>query len=187
MTAQAVDKDVRKRALLLHIGGEEVFEIAETEEMGNTYTELKTALTKYFDPQRNVGYEIFTFRQATQQPGETLDKFYIRLKLLSKNCDFRDVNREIKSQIIQKCSLAKVRDKGLSEPAVKLSDLLTYGRTLEATNVQAQATCGTLDPRPDLSGCVLCCVRVLPNSEARRPHAHFPDNSAIFFISTNIC
>ena len=124
MTAQDVTEDARKPALLLHFGGEEVFEVSETVETGNTYAELKTALTKHFTPQKNVEYAIFTFRQTTQQPGETLDKFYIRLKLLSKNCDFRDVDREIKSQIIQKCSLEKVRHKGFSEPAVKLSDLL---------------------------------------------------------------
>ena len=141
VAAQAITADARKRALLLHFGGEEVFEVSETVETGSTYDELKTALTNHFAPQKNVEYEIFMFRQATQQPGETLDKFYVRLKLLSKNCDFGNVDREIKSQIIQKCSMVKVRHKGLSEPAVELKDLLTYGRTLEATSVHAEAMC----------------------------------------------
>ena len=57
---------------------------------------------------------------------------------MSKNCNFQDKHREIKSQIIQKCSMPKIRDKGLTEVNITLPQLLTYGRTLEATVQQAK-------------------------------------------------
>lgn len=123
VVAHAVTSAARKRALLLHCAGE-VFQIAETLlQDEDTYEQLKTKLTAHFAPKRNVEYEVFVFRQATQQPEENLDKFYVRLKMLSKNCAFHDVDREIKSQIIQKCLLAKVRDKGLSDPDISLVNL----------------------------------------------------------------
>ena len=45
-------------------------------------------------PQRNVEFEVFVFRQVAQASKETLDKFHARLKQLSKNCSFYDVDRE---------------------------------------------------------------------------------------------
>ncbi|MPC45746.1 hypothetical protein E2C01_039452 [Portunus trituberculatus] len=109
VVAHAVTSADRKRALLLHCAAEEVFQIAETllrDE--DTYEQLKTKLTVHFAPKRNVEYEVFVFRQATQQPEEHLDKFY-------------------------------VRDKGLSDPDISLVNLLTFGCTLEAITVRAQA------------------------------------------------
>ena len=44
------------------------------------------------------------------------------------------------SQIIQKCAMAKIRDKGLSEADITLEQLLRYGRTLESTTQQSLVT-----------------------------------------------
>ena len=140
LVAKDITKDTRKCALLLHHGGEEVFEIKEALTTGEEkYEELKGKLTDYFAPKHNREYEVFMFRQASQQASETLDKFYTRLCQLAKNCEFHEVDREIKLQIIQKCQLSKVRDKGLSNPLLSLEDLLKYGRTLEATTLQVKA------------------------------------------------
>ena len=79
------------------------------------------------------------FRQTQQLPGggETLDQFHARLLQLSKNCNFANRDGEIRSQIIQKCAMAKIRDKGLSEADITLEQLLRYGRTLESTIQQS--------------------------------------------------
>ena len=61
-----------------------------------------------------------------------LDTFYARLKQLPKNCCFYHVDREINPQIIQKCQLSKVREKGMGEPNITLVELIKYGRTLDA-------------------------------------------------------
>ena len=63
------------------------------------YPHLTKKLTKYFAPKRNTEYEVYLFHQSAQQHGETLDKLYTRLLQMSRNSDFGDAAREIKSQI----------------------------------------------------------------------------------------
>ena len=130
-----------KKAMLLHYAGEAVFDLSEVVGVVPTdnFEQTKPKVTAYFTPRRNEEYEVFTFRQTQQKSGETLDQFHARLQLISKNCNFQDKNREMKSQIIQKCSMPKIRDKGLiSKVNIILPQLLTYGRTLEATVQQAK-------------------------------------------------
>ena len=109
----------------------------------NGYAETEEKLTAYFTPRRNEEYEVFTFRQAQQNDGEILDQCHARLQQLTRKCNFLDKTREIGSQIIQKCSMAKIRDKGLSEENITLYRLLTYGRTLESTIQQSLIICNT--------------------------------------------
>ena len=61
--------------LLYQVGTEtqEIFEMfANTGEDQDT---AKTKLDEYFSPKKNVTYEIFQFRQATQQAGESVEQF----------------------------------------------------------------------------------------------------------------
>ena len=81
----------------------------------NYFDATKLKPTAYFTPRRNEEYEVFTFRQTQQISGETIDQFHARLQQMSKNCNFEEKNREIKSQIIQKCLIHTIRDKGLGE------------------------------------------------------------------------
>ncbi|XP_077869854.1 uncharacterized protein LOC144362502 [Saccoglossus kowalevskii] len=99
LVAKNITQDARKRAFLFHLAGKEVFEIhlgleqAEDE----TYVQLKTKPSEYFAPKRNVEYEVFVFRQASQLPPETLDKFAARIRQLAKNCEFlKKRKKEIK-------------------------------------------------------------------------------------------
>jgi len=76
-----------------------------------TYAETVARLTAYFIPKRSHEYETYFFRQAGQQSGGTLDAFHARLLLLEKHCAFHHLQREIKSQIIQKCAVDKITRK----------------------------------------------------------------------------
>ena len=68
--AQNVAKDERKMVLLLHVAGEEVQDLFETlENTGWTYTEALTVLNTYFEPKKNVAFEIHLFPQTKQQDG----------------------------------------------------------------------------------------------------------------------
>ena len=92
------------------------------------------------------------FCQASQETGENIDKYHARLRHLAKSCEFHDADREIKSQIEQRFTLSKVREKGLSEPDVTLDKLLKFGRTLEATEMQArEMSLGHEQPRSQTS------------------------------------
>ena len=74
-------------------------------ETGND-DDYETAIAKldeYFSPNKNVDYEIFQFRQAKQNIGETTDQFATRLRRLAIHCEFHNVDNEVKSAIIQNC------------------------------------------------------------------------------------
>ena len=58
--------------MLLHLAGGDVFDISETLDTdSDTYQQLKRKLTEFFAPKRNTEYEVYVFRQATQQPNDT--------------------------------------------------------------------------------------------------------------------
>ena len=65
----------RKRAILLHLVGEGVYKLSKSiVEAGPpfNYETLKTALTTRFEPLANPDYERFLFRQARQNPEESV-------------------------------------------------------------------------------------------------------------------
>ena len=54
----------------------EIFEtLAET---GEDLATAKEKLTEYFDPKKNVEYEIYKFQQAKQNPGESMSAYHSR-------------------------------------------------------------------------------------------------------------
>ena len=110
----------------------------DTTKQETVYNTAKQALSEYFSPKLNLEYEIFNFREATQSAGEDLDTYYYRLKQLSVNCKFKNPDAEIKSQIIQRGTLSKLREEGLCKPEWKLEDLLKYGRTLERSKLHSK-------------------------------------------------
>ena len=96
-------------------------------------------LTNYFSPKKNIEYEVHMFRQVKQMSGETIDRFHTRLRKLAKTCEFTDVEREIKTQIIQGCLSQRLRRRALRE-TISLTQLLDYGRWLETSETQARGT-----------------------------------------------
>ena len=153
LLAMNIEDETRKRALLLHYIGSSAFDIFKTLNDTGDEKAYKTAmdrLTEYFTPQRNVDYETYVFRQARQQPHETLDQFATRLRQLASTCDFTSVEKEIKSQIILNCSSSRLRRRALRESSLTLKALLNLGRTMEisekqASGIESQSTSPT-DP-----------------------------------------
>ena len=72
-------------------------------ETGEDYATPQAKLDENFSPRKNVDYEVFQFRQAVQQSGETVDQFVTRLGKLAATCEFGDVAKEIKLAVIQNC------------------------------------------------------------------------------------
>ena len=129
---------MRQRALLLYYAGEEVSEIFDT--LPDTDEDLETAIAKlnaYFDPKKNPEFEIFTFQQAKQNTGETMSSYHSRLRYLAATCEFTDVHKEIKSQIIQSYTLQRLRRKAPRDSTMTLEALLAEARALEVSEQQA--------------------------------------------------
>lgn len=137
-TAMNITGDARLKALLLHMAGERVHDIYDTLAADDDdYAATKQKLSVYFSPKKNVQYQVYVFRKATQEPGENLDSYHTRLRMLAKNCEFADVDAEIKTQIIQSCASSRLRRKALREPDLTLDELLDHGRTLELSEMHA--------------------------------------------------
>ena len=84
LLATNITNDGQKRAMLLYQAGTETQEIFETlADTGDDYATAKTKLEDYFLPKKNVTYEIFQFRQAKQQAGESVEQFATRLRKLA--------------------------------------------------------------------------------------------------------
>ena len=135
-----IEDPKQTRALLLHYSGPEVDEIFDTLENTGEDKDYKTAvekLTAHFNPQVNTTYEVYNFRKAQQNEGESLDSFHTRLRTLAKTCEFGAADKEIKEQIILSCKSNALRRKALRED-LDLTALLKAGRALELSETQAK-------------------------------------------------
>ena len=113
----------------------------------NTGTDYKTPMNKldaYFSPKKNVDYEIFQFRQAKQQESETVDQFVTRLRKLAQTCEFAELEKELKSAVIQHCRSKQLRRYALREEELTLDKLLSKARALEASEHQAKGMEGSM-------------------------------------------
>ena len=139
LIALNITDDKQKRALLLYQAGQETQEIFDT--LTETGEDYKTALAKlddYFLPKKNVDYETFQFRQASQKSDETVDQFVTRLRRLAVHCEFPDLDRELKSTVIQNCKSKRLRRYALREDDMTLDKILSKARALEASEIQAK-------------------------------------------------
>ncbi len=140
IAASGVTKDEQKKAMLLHLSGEEIQDIFETfTDVGNTYKDTVTKLTEYFNPKKNVAYERHIFRQAVQKMDETVDNYVIRLKKLSVSCDFPDdtVTDQIRDQIVENCNSSELKKRFLREQELTLEKIQTIARTNELADLHA--------------------------------------------------
>ncbi|KAI0210788.1 hypothetical protein LSAT2_004428 [Lamellibrachia satsuma] len=129
-----------KRAWLLHFVGESVNDIFDTIPDNGTDAEFDKAVDKlndYFKPHVNREYEVFKFHQCEQRADESTDSYCTRLRELAASCQFPEVNREIKTQIITKGNSKKLRIRALSEE-MTLEKLLRVGRSFELSKQQAE-------------------------------------------------
>ena len=92
----------RKRALLLHYAGERAYDIYDAEKSTTeaTYEATKKVLTDYYAQKKTIQIEIYHFRTCKQTENQTLDEYVTKLRQLSKNCEFADVEHEILQQVI---------------------------------------------------------------------------------------
>lgn len=144
LIAANITEAARKKALLLHLAGEEIHDIFDTlpnVQQGTVqqdeYEQAKHKLKTHFEPKINKEMEIYKFRQTKQESNETTDQFYLRLMKLAKTCSFTDANEEIKSQIILNTNNRELRRYALNEQPY-LDKLLLQARTIEATTKHLQ-------------------------------------------------
>ena len=140
LIAANITSDTQKRAMLLYMAGPRVMDIFDALSATGTDDEFDVAVTKltaYFNPMKNPEFAVHNFRQTRQGEAEGIDQYYIRLKNLADSYDFHDIDKEIKSQIVQ-CGISlRIRKKALRDPSLTLDKLLQWVGAKEVTITQA--------------------------------------------------
>lgn len=142
LVAMNISNSERKKALLLHYAGESVHDIYDTmKDDEDEYDDVKKKLTDYFEPKKNVLYEIFNFRQAKQMEDESIDSYVTRLRTLAKYCEFTDIEKEIQLQLVQHGLSGKLRRRAFKDTyknTMSLDEMMDLARALETSEVQAE-------------------------------------------------
>ena len=137
--AAGITDPERQKALLLYLGGEELRKIYNT--LGDnkeTFTDAKLLLDAHFKPKLNVTFERNKFYQALLEDNEKISSYVVRLKELSRTCEFDYYTSEdaIVDQVI-KCTSNKLRRRFLREESLQLHDLLKIAHAIESSEEQA--------------------------------------------------
>lgn len=146
--AAGIDKNEKKKASLLHFGGQELQEIfynipdPNTEDGGLRRDVFQVALAKldsYFSPKQSKVYERHLFRQVKQELNEKFEKFLIRLRQQADKCQFHNKEEHIIDQIIEKGSSSELRKKILrAGDEMTLDKIIIEANSLEAVNRQLE-------------------------------------------------
>ncbi|XP_069168291.1 uncharacterized protein [Procambarus clarkii] len=144
-----------KRAFLLHYADDRVCDIFDTlKDTGGAkdYDIAKAKLTEHFKPRQNTAMEIMHFRRARQLSNETVDQYHTRLQGLAAHCEFADVDKEIKQQIIETCTSTRLRRRALElvdddssltkilDMACRMEDAAHDARVMECSANNGSAT-----------------------------------------------
>ncbi|CAC5405118.1 unnamed protein product [Mytilus coruscus] len=136
MTASGVSEGGQKRALLLHLIGQDAQDIFETfTDTGDSFEDAVVKFDQYFLPKKNQPVERHVFRKCKQNENESIDSYVTRLKNLAKTCDFGTMlNDAIRDQVIDMCYSTKLRRLLLREKDLTLEKVQDIARASEAAD-----------------------------------------------------
>ena len=182
----------RKRSLLLHLSGEAVFDIfdelivspiAEDADpaVDNAYTATKRALDAHFSSKRNVEFEVYSFRLARQNVGESMNTYLAQLRALRKYCEFANIDGELKADIIQTCVSTRLHQLALAEPTMTLQQIVDAARSMETAELQVKVI---ESGKKEATSSTVTTVRNDRSSGCRRPQQSSTQDTG---TSSNTC
>ena len=129
-----------KKTLLIFYMGERCSEIYDTIKENNeeSYDEACKKLNEYFLPKENKMYERYLLRTASQEEGESILQYSIRLKAMAAKGRYpATMEEEVMLQIIQSCRSSSLRQKALEKDDLTLDELIKMGSAKEAAKSRA--------------------------------------------------
>ena len=136
VTASGVRDDGRRKALLLHLVGQQTQEVFETLGVADdaTYQVSLDAFDGHFDMQRNVSFERSVFHNAKQKENESIEQYVTRLRRLAQYCEYNDiVEEQIRDQVVATCNSSKLRKRLLVEAHLTSQRVRELGRAEETS------------------------------------------------------
>jgi len=140
-TAMDVANGDKKKAMFLHYVGEELCDVVDTltipaaTDQIDAYDRTVAAITEYLEPTKCIDHHVYMFRKESQKSGETISEFHTRLQLLARKCEFATTDLEIKRQIIQGTTSARLRRKAI-EQGLTLDNIIKTARAMEDADDQ---------------------------------------------------
>jgi len=128
-----------KRATLLTRCDEDTYKLfrnlcAPDKPASKTYDELIKLLSEHLKPAPSEVMERCTFNRAKQELNETVTEYVARLRQLSRNCNFPDLNNALRDQLV--CG---IRDDATRVELFQLSNL-TFETALKDATARESAT-----------------------------------------------
>ena len=129
------EKDLDKLGLLINHVSPNLFECIEN---CTDYNSAIATLEKLFVKPVNEVYARHQLATRRQQPSETLDEYLLSLRILSKNCNFKDVSATvsrdeyIRDAFITGISSPQIRQRLLENNTLDLTTMFDQARALEA-------------------------------------------------------
>ena len=94
----------------------------------------------YLTPKANPIFARYKFHEKTQGSGESFEHFVTELKLLVKDCDYRNSDEMVRDRIVFATNSPRVREKLLSQgPELTLDKAIDIARSYELAQVQLKA------------------------------------------------
>jgi len=134
----------RKAALLRASLGTEGYRlyVSIAPEAKEPYTEAVLRLERHFDRPASTIFARAQFTRCQQRPGQSISSYVAALREKAAKCDFKadQLNDRVRDQFVAWCSIDKVRQRLLEEPATKtLDELLELAITIEQAMAEAPA------------------------------------------------
>lgn len=128
--ANGVLNDNIKRAIFLTMVGEETYEVIRflftpLAPRDVTYTEILERLDTQFNPIPNEIIQRYNFRKRYQRHDEVIVMFVTDLRKLSEHCNYTELDKELRDQIVCGVTDESLQRRLLAEPG------LTFQRTFE--------------------------------------------------------
>lgn len=152
--AEAMSKKKKKKLknIFLAVAGRQLQRVYESlpehdennpdggEDGEDEFNKVIRRLDNYFAPKRHDTFERYSFWSQKPAPGETLDRFLLRAKILANKCQFGATERESKdAAVIDKIVMLappELRRKILERPTINLDDLTNLVNTHLSVQLQ---------------------------------------------------
>ena len=109
------------------------------------YAASITALDNVYNPKKNVIFARHLLNTCKQEPEQSIDSYFQKLKFLATDCEFANVNaadhqsQAIRESFISGLRSSDIRQKLLESEKIELAEIHSLARGLEAAKVQAQS------------------------------------------------
>lgn len=135
------DKEVQA-SILMSVMGEECREVVNNLELSADEKKdpesIITKLSNHFDPKKNTIYERYVFNTCTQEPDETYDSYFVRLRKLASTCEYPNTDDFIRDRMVIGIKDSNVRMRLLREADLTLTKTLDIVRAHERAQQQVK-------------------------------------------------